>query len=48
LSGKQVVIDEVGGEQFVERLQVALVLRLHKATHQGFVLFGRHRSFLLS
>ena len=26
LAGKQVVIDEVGGEQFVERLKVALCL----------------------
>src|SRR5918911_2795175 len=43
-TGKRPVIDEVGGEQFVERLQVALYLRLEEAAHKRLVLLCRHGS----
>src|SRR5215212_6745227 len=36
------MVDEVGGHHLLQRCQVLLVLRLDKATNQGFVIFGRH------
>src|SRR5215211_8326528 len=36
------MVDEVGGHHLLQRGQVLLVLRLDKATNQGFVIFGRH------
>jgi hypothetical protein len=41
LAGKQAVIDEVGGEQFVDHVQVALGLRLQEAAHHSLILFLR-------
>src|SRR5918995_678316 len=49
LTGEQAMIDEVGSEQFVYRVQVCPGYRLPKAAHQGLVLLflRRHESFLL-
>ena len=49
LSCKQAMIDEVGSEQFVYRVQVSPGYRFPKAAYQGHVLLflRRHWSFLL-
>jgi len=51
LAGKQIMVDEVGGQKFFEGVEISLTLRFVEAAYKGLVLFfdlRRHRSFLLT
>jgi hypothetical protein len=48
LTGEQAVIDEVRGEQLVERVQISFDLRVDETAGYGLVLLRqRHSSFVL-